>query len=129
VHQGRIATGGNSFGGVITVLGTERIGYCAAIDLAGAAQTWEAMAPLRERMLQAMRNAKAPILFLQAENDYSVEPSRALLAELRRAGKAGEMKLYPPFGASAEDGHTFAWRGSSIWADDVFRFLATHCGK
>jgi carboxymethylenebutenolidase len=129
VRQDRIATGGNSFGGIITVLGAERIGYCAAIDAAGGAQTWEAMAPLRERMRRAVRNAKAPILFLQAENDYSVEPSRALLAQLRRAGKAGEMKLYPPFGDSAEDGHAFAWRGSSIWADDVFRFLEAHCGK
>jgi carboxymethylenebutenolidase len=129
VRRGRIATGGNSFGGIITVLGTERIDYCAAIDAAGAAQTWQSMAPLRERLRRAVRNAKAPIFFLQAQNDYSVEPSRVLLAELRGAGKAGEMQLYPPFGDSADDGHSFAWRGSSIWADDVFRFLDTHCGK
>jgi carboxymethylenebutenolidase len=129
VRKDGIATGGNSFGGIITLLGTERIRYCAAFDAAGGAQAWQAMAPLRERMRQAVRNARAPILFLQAGNDYSVEPSRALLAELRRAGKAGEMKLYPPFGDSTEDGHAFAWRGSSVWADDVFRFLDTHCAK
>jgi carboxymethylenebutenolidase len=129
VEGDRIATGGNSFGGIITVLGAERVGYCAAFDAAGGAQAWDTMAPLRERMRRAVRNAKAPILFLQAANDYSVEPSRVLLAQMRDAGKAGEMKLYPPFGSSVEDGHAFAWRGSSIWADDVFRFLDARCGK
>jgi hypothetical protein len=32
-----IAVGGNSFGGIETVLGAERVSYCAAADGAGAA--------------------------------------------------------------------------------------------
>ena len=41
VHPNRIAVGGNSFGGIETVLGGERISYCAAADGAGAAQSWD----------------------------------------------------------------------------------------
>src|SRR4029079_4783777 len=36
----RIAVAGNSFGGIETVLGAERGGYCAAIDSAGGAASW-----------------------------------------------------------------------------------------
>ena len=129
VQTERIATGGNSFGGIVTVLGAERISYCAAIDSAGAAQTWSTMRPVRQRMIEAVRNAKAPMFFFQAENDYSVAPSETLAAEMRRAGKPFEMKLYPAFGTSPEDGHAFAWRGSALWASDVLRFLDEHCGR
>jgi carboxymethylenebutenolidase len=40
----RIAVAGNSFGGIETVLGAERERYCAAVDSAGAAESW-ALAP------------------------------------------------------------------------------------
>src|SRR6266480_6352452 len=44
VQPNRIAVAGNSFGGIETVLGVERGGYCAGIDSAGGAQSW-AQAP------------------------------------------------------------------------------------
>src|SRR5437762_4373392 len=40
LFRSRIAVAGNSFGGVETVLGVERGGYCAGIDSAGGAQSW-----------------------------------------------------------------------------------------
>jgi hypothetical protein len=43
------------------------------------------------------------------------------------AGKTYEMKIYPPFGASAQEGHSFAYFGSSVWASDVLSFLEKHC--
>ena len=46
---------------------------------------------------------------------------------MKDAGKVFELKIYPAFGKSAADGHSFAWAGSAVWADDVFRFLGTHC--
>jgi hypothetical protein len=46
---------------------------------------------------------------------------------MKDAGKPFEVKIYPAFGKSAEEGHSFAYRGASIWADDVFRFLDRHC--
>jgi hypothetical protein len=58
-----------------------------------------------------------------------VAPSQTLAAEMGRAGKPFAMKLYPAFGASAAQGHAFAWRGSALWAADVLRFLDEHCGR
>jgi len=129
VRPDRIAVAGNSFGGIETVLGAERGQYCAAIDASGGAESWAAAPELQRRMIAAVRNAHAPIFFLQAENDYDLSPSRALSAAMADAGKIFELKIYPAFGASAAAGHSFAWRGSSVWADDVFAFLTKHCGK
>ena len=86
------------------------------------------MRPLRERMSQAVRNSKAAILFFQAENDYSLGPSRTLASEMQRAGKPFEIRIYPAFESSPADGHAFAWRGSAVWAADVLRFLDAYCG-
>jgi dienelactone hydrolase len=125
VLPGRAATMGNSFGGIITVLATERIGYCAAVDAAGGAQSWSP--ELRTRLVAAVRNSQAPIFFFQAENDYNLAPTNILAAAMQEAGKPSIVKIYPAFGASAEDGHSFTWRGSQWWADDVFRFLDAQC--
>jgi len=62
----RIATGGNSFGGIVTVLAAERVPYCAAFDAAGGARSWVAAPLLRSRMKLAARNSQSPILFFQA---------------------------------------------------------------
>ncbi len=48
---------------------------------------------------------------------------------MKDAGKAFEMKIYPSFGKSAQEAHRFAYLGSSVWADDVFRFPEKHCVK
>jgi len=80
-------------------------------------------------MTDAVRKARSPILFLQAENDYDLSPTRVLSAAMKNAGKPYEMKIYPAFGKSPEEGHSFAYLGGSVWADDVFRFLGRHCEK
>jgi carboxymethylenebutenolidase len=129
VQPGRIAVAGNSFGGVETVLGAEHGNYCAAIDTAGGAESWAEAPELQALMTRSVRNSRAPIFFFQAENDYDLSPSRILSAAMKDAGKTSEMKIYPPFGNSAQDGHTFGYFGSSVWADDVFRFLEKYCTK
>ena len=48
---------------------------------------------------------------------------------MKDADKPFETKIYPPFGSSHRDGHSFAYRGSAIWFDDVFRFLERHCAR
>ena len=128
-NSNRIATGGNSFGGIVTVLAAERVPYCAAFDAAGGARSWLAAPLLRSHMKRAARNSQSPILFFQAANDFSIEPSNALSTEMSEAGKETETIIYPPFGQSSADGHSFAWRGSSVWGDDVFRFLNQYCGN
>jgi carboxymethylenebutenolidase len=127
VKPDRIAVAGNSFGGIETVLGAERGSYCAAVDSAGGAQSWADAPQLQSLMTRSVRNSRVPIFFFQAENDYDLSPSRILSAAMKDAGKEFELKIYPPFGQSVQDGHTFGYFGSSVWANDVFRFLNKHC--
>ncbi len=129
VQPDRIAVAGNSFGGIETVLGAERGGFCAAIDSAGGAQSWRQAPELQALMARAVRNAKAPIFFFQAENDYDLAPSKTLSAAMKDANRTYELKIYPPYGTSPQKGHTFGYFGSAIWADDAFRFLNQHCAK
>ena len=129
VQPDRIAVAGNSFGGIEAVLGAERENYCAAIDSAGGAQSWAQAPELQALMKRAVQNSKAPIFFFQAENDYDLSPSRTLSAAMKDAGKVFELKIYPPYGDSTKEGHSFGYFGGSVWAKEVFRFLNQHCGK
>ena len=127
VLPARIATMGNSFGGIEAVLGAEQGGYCAAIDASGGAESWDKAPSLQSRMLHAVEDAKSPILFFQAENDYNLAPSRTLHAAMRASHKSAEIRIYPPYGSSPAQGHSFAYRGVSTWFDDALRFLEANC--
>lgn len=127
VRSDRIAVAGNSFGGVEAVLGAESASYCAAIDSAGGAQSWAIAPELQAVMTRAVRHSRAPVFFFQAANDYDLSPTRALSAAMKQADKTFDMKIYPAYGASPADGHTFGYFGGAVWADDVFRFLDRHC--
>jgi carboxymethylenebutenolidase len=127
VQPDRIAVAGTSFGGIETVLGAERGTYCAAIDSAGGAQSWANAPALQALMTDSVRNAKVPIFFFQAENDFDLSPSKILSAAMKDANKPYELKIYPPYGSTPQDGHSFGYFGSAVWAGDVFRFLAQHC--
>jgi carboxymethylenebutenolidase len=129
VAAGRVAVAGNSFGGIETVLGAERETYCAAVDASGGAETWAKAPELRASMLRAARAARCPVLFFQAANDYDLSPSQELSAAMRDAGKQAEVKIYPAFGDTPADGHSFTYRGSAVWGDDVVGFLNRHCAK
>ena len=48
---------------------------------------------------------------------------------MRKKGKAAEVKIYPAFGKGAQEGHSFTYMGSSVWADDVFDFLNRNCTR
>lgn len=129
VKPDQIAVAGTSFGGIETVLGAERASYCAAVDSSGASESWSEAPELQALMTRAVRNSRAPIFFFQAKNDYDLSPSRKLSAVMKGAGKEFEMKIYPPFGKSVQDGHTFGYFGSAVWSADVFRFLDKHCRR
>jgi carboxymethylenebutenolidase len=89
VRPTQIAVMGNSFGGIETVLGAERGGYCAAVDASGGAESWDSNPDLHSIMSHAVQHSAAPILFFQAANDYSLAPSRTLYAAMRAANKPG----------------------------------------
>jgi carboxymethylenebutenolidase len=129
VQPNRIAVAGNSFGGIETVLGIERGGYCAGIDSAGGAQSWAEAPALQSVMIRAVRNAKAPIFFFQAANDFDLSPSKILSAQMNEVSKTYKLKIYPAYGDSPQDGHSFGYFGSAVWAEDVFAFLNQHCSK
>lgn len=127
VQAERIAVAGNSFGGIEVVFGAERGTYCAGVDSAGAAQSWSDNPQLRAALIRAVQNSKIPILFFQAANDYNLSPSKTLSATMKSVGKPYELKIYPAYGSSHEDGHVLGYFGASVWADDVFRFLERNC--
>jgi dienelactone hydrolase len=127
VRKDSIAVAGTSFGGIETVFGAERGSYCAAIDSAGAAMMWADTPELQDALKRSVRNARVPIFFFQAENDFDLTPSRVLSAEMNAAGKPAQIKIYPPYGSSKQQGHTLGYFGASIWSDDVFRFLEQNC--
>jgi carboxymethylenebutenolidase len=82
VQPSRIAVAGNLFGGIETVLSVERGGYCAGIDSAGGAQSWARAPELQSLMIRSVRNAKAPVFFFQAANDFDLSRSKILSAAM-----------------------------------------------
>lgn len=130
VQARRVAVMGNSFGGIETVLGAERHPYCAAVNLTGAAMSWDEAPLLRQAMTAAVQHTQAPILFIQAENDYSTEPSRVLYAAAIQAHREAQLHIYPAYqgaGSGGMQGHSFAWLGASVWFPEAFGFISAHC--
>lgn len=127
VRLNSIGVAGNSFGGIETILGAEHAHFCAAVDASGAAQSWSEAPALQTLLIEAVQHSNAPILFFQAENDYDLAPSRVLSKAMNDAGKISVVKIYPRYATWAGEGHSFAYRGSAVWGDDVFRFLNRYC--
>lgn len=127
VDKTRIATVGNSFGGIQVMLGMARADYCAGVNASGAAQSWADSKELRELLRSAATVARAPIFFFQAENDYDLSPSRELSSVMEQAGKKAKIQIYPKFGSSKNDGHSLPYRGVAVWFGDAIQFLDEHC--
>ena len=126
----RVAVAGNSFGGILAVFAAAWVpGIRAAIPSAPAAQSWAGAPTLRERMLVAAREARVPVFYFQAENDYNLAPSRELAAVMAAAGRPHLMKTYPAFGTTVEEGHAFGYFGGAVYGPAVFAFLAETFGQ
>jgi carboxymethylenebutenolidase len=124
VDPHRIAIAGHSFGGQLTLLAAERDpAVRAAVTFAAAAGSWENTTEVRERLLTAVRKTAAPIMLIQAANDYSTAAGRDLAAELDRLHKPHALKLYPPVGLTREEGHNLLYLAIPQWEPDVFNFL------
>lgn len=127
VDTHRVALAGHSFGASLTLLIAERDSALrAAVAFSGSAASWEYSPPLRARLLAAVGRTTVPIFFSMAANDYSVAPAKALSAEMERLGKPHRVKIYPPVGKTADDGHAFVFLRVGAWEPDVFAFLEEH---
>lgn len=127
IDANRIAVVGHSFGGQLTLLAAERDKTVrAVVTFAAAATSWEHSPELRERLRSAVDRTKAPIMLIQAANDYSTAPSRELDTELRRLHKSHVLKIYPPVGHTSDHGHNLLYLAIPQWEHDVFKFLDEH---
>jgi dienelactone hydrolase len=127
IDSRRIAVAGHSFGGQLTLLAAERDpSIRAAVTFAAGAESWERSPEVRERLLMAARNTKASIMFTHAENDYNTSPGKAMAAELGGLGRSCVLKIYPPVGLTADDGHNLLYADIPAWESDVFEFLDNH---
>jgi dipeptidyl aminopeptidase/acylaminoacyl peptidase len=127
VRLHEVAVAGQSFGGIETVLGTEKARYCAAVDVSGGAESWALAPELQRLMISAVRSVHVPIFFVQPENDFDLSPSRVLSATMEESHKPYKLRIYPAFGNSPEEGHSFAYKGAAVWTPDALEFLTQNC--
>lgn len=124
VDAKRLVVAGCSFGGQLALFASERaLPIKAVVNFAGAAVSWNQSSRLRSRMLAAADAARVPVLLVQAENDYDLEPTRALARQLESGRKPHRVLIFPPHGTSQRDGHNFCETGGHIWGSGVFSFL------
>ena len=126
VDANRIVVSGCSFGGIQTLLTAEKgLGVKAFVAFAPAAQSW-ANGALDHMLEHAVQHAQAPVFILQAKNDYSTQPA-AILGKIATA-RGGQVKIYPAFGNTPQEGHwAFATTsaGIALWGQDVLQFIET----
>jgi len=128
VDTQRIAMTGGSYGGIQTLLTADKDpGLRAYIAFTPGTQSW-GIAPLRNRLIEAVRNEKAPMFIIQNEGDYSIAPLTTLGPILLEKGNPvkWKAKLYPAFGCNNEDAHAKfggTCGGIAIWSPDGLAFL------
>ena len=125
VDSARIVISGCSYGGIQTLLTGERdLGVKALVPFAPGAMSWEQNVPLQDLLVRAVALAKAPVFLIQAENDYSLAPSRILSKEAIKKKKDFQSKIYPAFGSTHQDGHWgFCSSATDVWGNDVLAFI------
>ena len=128
IETNHIAMTGISYGGIQTLLTAEKDpGIRAYVPFAPAAESWGSV-PLQQRLIEAVRNEKAPMFLIQAEGDYNLGPSHTLGPILSNKGNEQKWRnrIYPKFGCTNQDAHArFAMQcdGIAIWDQDVLKFL------
>jgi dienelactone hydrolase len=126
VDPERVGVVGHSYGGAVSLLLAESRRLRAVVAFGAAAQSWKHSADLRARLTSAAERVRAPVLFVYAANDYSVEPGISLSGVIRRSGGTCELSIQPANGMTADEGHALVYSETPSWSRTVFDFLATH---
>jgi dienelactone hydrolase len=125
VDPKKVVISGCSFGGIQTILAAAHFSDVRAfIAFAPGAMSWSDQR-IQELLERSLRKATAPVLILQAHNDYNLGPSAALgkIAAVR----GGRSTVYPKFGTTSQEGHwgfATSQAGIDIWGSDVLAFIA-----
>ena len=126
VDSNRVGVVGHSFGGSVALLIAARdTAIKATVNFAGAAGSWN-NSDLQNTLIAAVNQLTSPVLFVFASNDFSVEPGRALSTVLGRQGKAHQLRIFPAFGETSDEGHNFIYSAVDKWDSVVFPFLDQH---
>ena len=124
VNIQRMAILGHSFGGSLTLLVAEHEPELKAVVIfAGAGYSWNLSPALRSRLISAVKSITSPVMIIHAQNDYSITPGYALDSVMNGLNKPHELKIYPRFGNSSNEGHNIIFRNIESWQADVFEFL------
>ena len=130
VDINRLAVIGHSFGGSLALLLAEHEPSLKAVVIFGAAgYSWDRSPQLRTRLIKAVKNITAPIMIIQAKNDYSINAGYALDSVMNKLNKPHLLKMYPKFGNSAFEGHNLISLSIETWQADVFQFLCKNLKK
>jgi dienelactone hydrolase len=128
IDQDRIAMTGISYGGIQTLLTAEKDPAIRAyVPFTPGAESWPSV-PLQRRLIEAVKNERAPMFLLQAQGDYNLGPSEVLGPILQQKGndQRWKNKIYSQFGCTNQEAHgRFASQcdGIAIWDQDVLSFL------
>jgi carboxymethylenebutenolidase len=124
VDTNRMAVVGHSFGGSLALLLAEHEPHLKAVVIfAAAGYSWNLSLQLRERLIDAVKNIKRPIMMIHAQNDYTTNPGYALDSVMNKFNKPHLLKIYPKFGNSVNEGHGIIFLSIKTWEADVFKFL------
>jgi dienelactone hydrolase len=129
VDRERVGIMGWSLGGIMTVLATSRRSdYCAAIDQAAGALSWNGSPELRAKLKDAAGKIHVPLLSMVAENDATTDAMKAIDHALPKK-TPHQAKVYPAFhprqpSPRVADGHmVFSREGVEVWKADVLAWL------
>ena len=103
IDPARVAIAGHSYGGITTMFANmEDLGHRAAVNIAGASQSWEGQSAAREEMKKAARKAVKPVFYLEPMNDKSIEPTYKLAWEAANACRVFQAAIFGAVDATGD---------------------------
>lgn len=123
VNENRVVMIGNAAGGTVTLVyaGTYK-DLRACITFSAGGMSWNDP-DLRNMLTNAISKTKSPLFLLQPSNDHFIGATQNLGALAVAKDHASRFKIFPPYGKTENQAHTFGIDGISIWGPDVLSFI------